>query len=110
MPIKARWYSFNDANLAPAEAGVYEVGYASNGMVVYIGKSGTSIKSRLVLHTKRKDLGDATHFRFRKVRDAEAAERKLILEYVKKYDRRPRFNKNLPPDNSMASLFRVGKI
>lgn len=110
MPIKAKWYSFDHANLAPKEPGVYEIGYESNGTVVYIGKSGTSIHSRLTLHTKRKDIGNATHFRFRKTRDAETAERKLILEYVKKHGRRPRFNKNTPPDNSMTSLFRVGKI
>lgn len=110
MPIKAKWYNFNQATIAPEVPGVYEIGYESNGLVVYIGKSGTSIRTRLVLHTKRKDMGNATHFRFRKTNDAEVAERKLLLEYKKQYGKYPRFNKNLPPDDSLDSLFRVGKI
>lgn len=110
MPIKAKWYNFDHASLAPETSGVYEIGYESNGLVVYIGKSGTSIRSRVVSHTKRKDMGNATHFRFRKTNNAESAERKLLLEYKKQHGKYPRFNKNLPPDDSLSSIFRVGKI
>jgi excinuclease UvrABC nuclease subunit len=79
MPIKADWYSFDHVKLAPKTSGVYEIGYKSNGLVVYIGESGRSIRSRLVLHTKRRDIVNATHFRFRKTRESESAEQRLLL-------------------------------
>ena len=66
MPIKADWYSFDNVKLAPDASGVYELGYRSNGAVVYIGSSESSIRARLVKHIERRDFVGVTHFRFRK--------------------------------------------
>ena len=101
MPIKADWYSFDNVKLAPEASGVYELGYKSNGSVVYIGSSESSVRSRLVKHIERKDFIGVTHFRFRKTPpdNARPAERKLCLEYQKKHGKLPKYNKNIPPDN-----------
>ena len=101
MPIKADWYPFESVGLAPKTPGVYEMGYRSNGAVVYVGSSTSSIHSRLIKHVERRDFVGVTNFRFRKTASDEAvpAERKLLLEYKKKHGRLPRFNDRLPPDD-----------
>jgi len=51
MPIKAKWYPFSKTaiELLPmSESGVYEIGRQMGNVVLYIGKSDTSIRSRLL--------------------------------------------------------------
>ncbi len=110
MPIKAIWrpFTLETIDLAPKEAGVYELGYKSNSLVVYIGSSKTSIRSRLLWHTQRKAFDGITHFRFRKTDSdtATKAERKLCIEYAKKHGKKPKLNKNIPPnDDPFRGLF-----
>lgn len=106
MPIKADWHSFSEVTLAPQTSGVYELGYKSNGTVVYIGSSESSIRSRLVKHIERKDFVGVTHFRFRKTTSDSArdTEHRLCAEYEKKHDRRPKYNKSRPPKASSGGF------
>lgn len=108
MPIKAEWKPFNltICRMCPEKAGVYEIGYAANGMVVYVGKSNSSLKSRLMKHIERKDFIDVTHFRYRLTEQARHAEYRLLSEYKKKYSKLPKHNKSMPPnpDNDFTIL------
>jgi hypothetical protein len=103
MPIKADWLQFDlpTCRYCPDSSGVYELGYATNGLVVYIGKSNSSVKSRLMKHIERKDFIGVTHFRFRKTDEARHAEYRLLSEYRKKHGKLPKHNKSMPsnPDN-----------
>ncbi len=108
MPIKADWKLFDlpTCRMCPEDSGVYELGYATNGIVVYIGKSNSSLKSRLMKHIERKDFTDVTHFRFRKTEEARRAEYRLLSEYRKRHGKLPKYNKTMPsnPDNDFTVL------
>jgi len=102
MPIKAKWIEFKKEiieNLALKESGVYEIGKAKGDVVLYIGKSDTSIRSRLLLHKGKTDFTICTHFRKRKTDpdDAAKAEDKLLTIYEKQYGKRPLLNKIKSP-------------
>lgn len=102
MPIKAKWIPFKKEiieALSLSEAGVYEIGKARGNVVLYIGKSDKSIRSRLLTHKKEVPFTICTHFRKRKTHpdDAAKAEEKLLAEYKKKHGKYPKLNKNKPP-------------
>lgn len=113
MPIKPKWIPFDKdiiENLALREAGVYEIGKARGNVVLYIGKSDKSIRSRLLQHKEKTAFAECTHFRKRKTLpdDAERAERKLLSEFKNKHGRYPKLNKNKPPkpgDSMLKFLF-----
>lgn len=102
MPIKAKWIPFTKEvieALSMTEKGVYEIGKARGNVVLYIGKSGDSIRSRLLTHKQKVDFTICTHFRKRKTSSQEAvrAEDRLLSEFKKKHGRYPKLNKNKPP-------------
>ena len=112
MPIKAKWIPFDKEiieNLALREAGVYEIGKARGNVVLYIGKSDKSIRSRLLNHKEKVLFATCTHFRKRKTHpdDADRAEARLLSEFKKKHGRYPKLNKNKPPkhDSFIKLLF-----
>jgi hypothetical protein len=95
MPIKAEWSDFTDSNikyLSLDDAGVYEIGKKVGNVVLYIGKSNSSIRSRLKLRKKETAFSKCTHFRFRRTKDADAAEKRLMDAYKKKFGKRPPLN------------------
>ena len=102
MPIKAKWYPFKKEYieiLPLTESGVYEIGKARGNVVLYIGKSDKSIRSRLLNHKEKVAFTACTHFRKRKTSPGEAgkAEDRLLSEFKKKYGKYPELNKNKPP-------------
>lgn len=109
MPIKAKWVLFKKEiieNLAMKESGVYEIGKARGDVVLYIGKSDTSIRSRLLDHKEKTAFTVCTHFRKRRTDpdDAGKAEDKLITEYEKRYGKRPPLNKYKSPSDSWKGI------
>jgi hypothetical protein len=100
MPLKAKWYPFNDdvIDLAPKESGAYELGYRDT--VVYIGSAESSIQSRLRSHRKAKRFMKVTQFRFKKTSsyEARALETKLCVEFIKKHGKRPRLQERCPKE------------
>ena len=103
MPIKSKWVQFKKElieALAIREAGVYEVGRARGNVVLYIGKSSKSIRSRLLDHKEKVAFATCTHFRKRRTStDAVAkAEARLLLDFKKKHGRYPLLNKIKPPE------------
>jgi hypothetical protein len=102
MPIKAKWMPFTKLvieGLPMNESGVYEVGKGIGNVVLYIGKSETSIRSRLLTHKEKTKFRGCTHFRFRR-RDPDLvrrAEEILLEDYRKKHDKYPPLNKNKAP-------------
>ena len=87
MPIRGKWYPFRAdiIGLIPQEPGAYELGF--NGIVVYIGSSDNSIRSRIHSHTKRKTFMKVTHFRYKVLEwasDARELETKLCEDFKKK--------------------------
>lgn len=102
MPIKAKCVPFKKElieALSLAESGVYEIGKARGDVVLYIGKSDKSIRSRLLDHKEKTAFTVCTHFRKRKTSPQEAvrAEDRLLLEFKKKHGKYPELNKNKPP-------------
>lgn len=102
MPIKAKWIPFDKdiiENLALREAGVYEIGKARGNVVLYVGKSDKSIRSRLLNHKEKIAFATCTHFRKRKTHpdDAARAERRLLEEFKNRYGKYPKLNKVKPP-------------
>lgn len=87
MPINQKWYSFTDevVSLIPEKSGVYELGNAKTDVVVYIGSSESSIRSRLREHRKMKRFMKVSHFRFKRVasEDARNMEAKLVADFKK---------------------------
>lgn len=99
MPIKAKWIEFKKANIeliSPSETGVYECGHARGDRVVYIGQG--LIRERLLSHKEKTKFIGVTHFRKRKASSSEAprAEKRLLLDFVKKYGKLPKLNTNMP--------------
>jgi len=110
MPIKAIWTPFTKAviqALSINEAGVYEIGKARGNVVLYIGKSDTSIRSRLLNHKEKTRFRACTHFRKRRTNpdDASDAERRLLLAYKKQYNKLPPLNKAMSPDDPWRGIF-----
>jgi len=92
MALTSKVHPFSDesASKVPAEPGAYELLY--NGTVVYIGSSGTSIRSRIIAHRKRKTFIRVTGFRYKKVLwrdDALELEAKLCSTFRKKSGGKP---------------------
>lgn len=111
MPIRNVWRPFTKGSIkasASEEAGVYEIGDAK-GEVVYIGKSETSIKSRLLKHKEKSRFRLAKQFRFMPVKypkDPEEIENKLCEAYKKKHKGNlPRYQDRSP--KTKTSLFPV---
>ena len=103
MPIGADWIEFTLPNikaLALKESGVYEVGKKQGNIVLYIGQSDTSIRSRLLDHKEKAKFHQVcTHFRMRRTRpeDAENAEKRLMDAFCKVHDgKRPKLNIQKP--------------
>ena len=98
MPIKAKWIPFKKEiveALAMKESGVYEIGKMQGDIVLYIGMSDTSIRSRLLTHTGETKFIGCTHFRKRTINsDAGRAEDNLLEGYKKKNGKYPPLNKN----------------
>ncbi len=101
MPIRNKWWPFTDTGVlkAPEEAGAYELGDV-NGVVVYIGKSDNSIRSRLLNHRKRKHFMKVKHFRYKRVeyaQDAVELEAQLFSAFKKAHNgRQPRLQERGP--------------
>ena len=98
MPIKAKWIPFKKdiiEALSMNESGVYEIGKARGDVVLYIGKSDASVRSRLLTHTGETKFIGCTHFRKRKTSpdDAGKAEDRLLESYRKMYGKYPPLNK-----------------
>ncbi|MFC2047682.1 hypothetical protein ACFLTK_05390 [Chloroflexota bacterium] len=109
MPIKAKWIPFTKVvieALSMSETGVYEVGKLRGNVVLYIGKSDTSIRARLLDHKGKTKFKVCTHFRKRRTNpdDASRAEKKLQLEYKKQYGKLPPLNKNISPDDQWKGI------
>lgn len=101
MPIKAKWVPFKKEiieALSLTESGVYEIGKARGNVVLYIGRSDTSIRSRLLNHKEKVAFATCTHFRKRKTspQDAAKAEERLLSDFNKRYGKYPELNKNKP--------------
>jgi hypothetical protein len=110
MPLTGKWYPFKDnvVDLAPEQSGAYELGYKD--VVVYIGSSESSIRSRLCEHRKAKRFSRVTDFRFRKTSpyEARALETKLCVEFVKRNGKRPRLQKRCCQEaESLISVSRL---
>ncbi len=104
MPIKAKWIPFKKEiieALSLTESGVYEIGKARGDVVLYIGKSDTSIRARLLNHKEKSAFTACTHFRKRKTspREASKAESRLLVAFEKKYGCLPKLNKSKAPSN-----------
>jgi hypothetical protein len=115
MPIKAKWVLFRNEiieALSTTETGVYEIGRARGDVVLYIGKSDKSIRSRLLNHKQKVTFADCTHFRKRKTtpKDAAKAEHRLLSEYQKKHGKYPLLNKNKPPKPNRENQDSIGKF
>lgn len=109
MPIKADWIEFTIAHikvLGLKDAGVYEVGKKQGDVVLYIGKSTSSIRSRLLKHKERIAFKYCTHFRFRRTEDADAAEKRLSSTYKKSFGKKPPLNKSEPPGDWRDNILR----
>ncbi len=109
MPIGAKWHSFKEStDLAPERPGAYELGDVKQ-IVVYIGKSDTSIKSRLSSHRKMKRFMKVRYFRFKCVEyteDARKLEHILISAFKKQNNGKlPRLNKRTPPTRKTSFLW-----
>ncbi|MBI4330292.1 MAG: hypothetical protein HY673_03295 [Chloroflexi bacterium] len=110
MPIKAEWIPFTDAVIQDAlslkESGVYEIGKKKGDMVMYIGKSDTSIRQRLLNHKEKTRFSTCTHFRKRKTPSDEAAnaEARLLADYRKSHaGKNPPLNTQKPKVNDSDS-------
>jgi len=104
MPIKAKWTPFTKLiieNLSLNESGVYEIGKQKGNIVLYIGKSDTSIRSRLLDHKEKTLFRACTHFRKRRTSPDEAtrAEGRLLKAYKTQCGKYPPLNKNKSPDD-----------
>lgn len=102
MPIKAKWIPFKKEvieALSLTESGVYEIGKARGNVVLYIGKSDKSLRSRLLNHKEKVAFTACTHFRKRKTSPQEAirAEDRLLSEFKKTHGRYPELNKIKSP-------------
>lgn len=106
MPIHNKWWSFTDVGIlkAPEEAGAYELGDV-NGVVVYIGGSESSIRSRLRLHRQRKTFMKVKYFRYKRVEwadDAKELEAQLCTAFKKAHKgNRPRLQQRSPTKSGM---------
>ena len=109
MPIKAKWIPFTKVvieALPMTEKGVYEIGRLRGNVVLYIGKSDTSIRSRLSSHKEKTRFRVCTHFRKRRTSSSEAAdaERRLLAAHKKTHGKYPLLNKIKPPHNYWDSI------
>jgi hypothetical protein len=102
VPIKAKWIPFKKEiieALSLSESGVYEIGKLKGDVILYIGKSDKSIRSRLLEHREKVAFVNCTHFRKRKTSPQEAtkAENKLLSDFKKKHGEYPELNKIKSP-------------
>ena len=109
MPIKAKWIPFTRTYieaLALQESGVYEVGRQLGNVVLYIGKSDTSVRSRLLDHKEKTRFRACTHFRKRRTSPdtATKAEDKLLSEHKKRYGKYPPLNKIKSPSDPWKGI------
>jgi hypothetical protein len=111
MPINRVWRPFTDVavDCVPEEAGVYELGSARTGGVVYIGSSETSVRSRLRSHRKMARFQRTTHFRFMRIEwpnSAENKEAQLCDSFKKKHKGKlPRLQERGPAKTTSISIF-----
>ena len=100
MPLTSKLQPWDDdtAKKTPSKPGAYELVHRDT--VVYIGSSGTSIRSRIISHRKRKDFMKVTGFRYKKVQwgdEAETLEAKLGISFRRKNrGELPRLQKRIP--------------
>ena len=93
MPLTGKVRPFDDdtAKKAPSESGAYELLYKDT--IVYIGSSGTSIRSRICAHRQRKKFAKVTAFRYKRVEWSDEAT-KLEANLCESFRRK---NKGKPP-------------
>ena len=63
MPIRSKWIPFKlkDIQALPLnQSGVYEIGKSDGDLVLYIGKSETCIRSRLLTHKEKSKFKNCT--------------------------------------------------
>lgn len=99
MPIGGKMYSFSEENVngAPDTAGVYAL--FLNQRLTYIGKSDSSIRSRLQRHfagLEGRCTQAATHYMREVTFFASLRERELLQEYVRLNGRLPACNNVMP--------------
>ena len=109
MPIKSKWTPFTKVviDVLPMnEAGVYELGKTKGDLVLYIGKSDTSIRSRLLDHKEKSKFKICTHFRKRRTdpNDAIEAEKRLLLAHKKQFGKLPLLNKIMSHGDSWKGI------
>ena len=101
MPLKTKWTPFKMdviRALPRYQSGVYEVGKAVGDLVLYIGRSESCIRGRLLSHKEKTKFRSCTHFRKSQTLpyDAKYGERKLIEAYERKHGKLPHINQNTP--------------
>ena len=110
MPIRNKWLLFKDTviqDLPMRCSGVYEVGKARGNKVLYIGKSRSSIRSRLLTHKAKIEFQECTHFRMKKTiypEDADKQEKQLLIQHVKRYGIKPHINKIMAPGDPWEGI------
>ncbi len=109
MPIRNKWMPFKKPDiqdLPMRESGVYEVGKEQGDIVLYIGHSSSSIRSRLLIHKGKIDFIKCTHFRKRKTdpNDSAKLEKQLLTQYIRKYGARPPINKIMSPGDPWEGI------
>lgn len=110
MPIKNRWFPFKKPDiedLPMRSCGVYEVGKARGNKVLYVGKSVSSIRARLLTHKAKIDFQECTHFRIQRTtypEDADRLEKQLLTQYIKRYGVRPLINKIMAPGDPWKGI------
>jgi len=110
LPIKNKWFPFTKPvieDLPMRSCGVYEVGKARGNKVLYIGKSVSSIRSRLITHKAKIEFQECTHFRMKRItypEDADKLEKQLLIQYIKRYGIRPQINKIMAPGDPWAGI------
>jgi len=109
VPIRNKWMPFTKLviqDLPMRESGVYEVGKEQDDIVLYIGHSSSSMRSRLLIHKEKVDFLKCTHFRKRKTdpNDSSKIEKQLIKQYLRQYGIKPPINKIMSPGDPWEGI------
>lgn len=110
MPLRTKWMPFKLTNIRAlplGQSGVYEIGKARGNVVLYIGKSASCIRARILRHKEEAKYAECTHFRKSQTHpdDARITEGKLLEAYRRKFGKLPPLNKNRSPKNELDDLY-----
>jgi len=109
MPIRNKWIPFKLKYIRALplnQSGVYEIGKADGDIVLYIGKSASCIRSRVLTHKGETKFKGCTHFRTSKTHsdDARIIEGKLLEAYKRKNSIYPPINKYRSPRDELDDI------